>query len=203
WVAPSTTAAGVARPTAKTDSACASLAGIVSGRPRSLAGRSSLPRSAALGWTCSRTSRAPDLGAASEGVSVSETAGPTSDHTGHRTAMPSSPGLIIGVMVVAAFVMILNETIVSIALPHLAEEMDVDTTTVQWLISGFLVTMAVVIPTTGFLLERFTPRQVFLVALSSFAGGTLLSAVALGFPALLIGRMVQACGTAVMIPLVM
>ena len=134
---------------------------------------------------------------------MSETAGPTSDHTGRRTAMPSSPGLIIGVMVVAAFVMILNETIVSIALPHLAREMDVDTTTVQWLISGFLVTMAVVIPTTGFLLERFTPRQVFLVALSSFSGGTLLSAVALGFPALLIGRMVQACGTAVMIPLVM
>src|SRR5690625_4637709 len=117
--------------------------------------------------------------------------------------MPSSPGLIIGVMVVAAFVMILNETIVSIALPHLAVEMEVDTTTVQWLISGFLVTMAVVIPTTGFLLERFTPRQVFLVAISSFAGGTLLSAVALSFPALLIGRMVQACGTAVMIPLVM
>jgi len=134
---------------------------------------------------------------------VSETAGPMSDHTDRRTAMPSSPGLIIGVMVVAAFVMILNETIVSIALPHLAREMEVDTTTVQWLISGFLVTMAVVIPTTGFLLERFTPRQVFLVAISSFCGGTLLSAVAMSFPALLIGRMVQACGTAVMIPLVM
>lgn len=118
-------------------------------------------------------------------------------------ATPSSPGLIIGVMVVAAFVMILNETIVSIALPHLAVEMGVTTGAAQWLISGFLVTMAVVIPTTGFLLERFTPRQVFLVAISSFAAGTLVAAVALTFPVLLIGRMVQACGTAVMIPLVM
>src|SRR5690625_1421984 len=127
-------APGVARPTPKTDSACAARAGIVSGRPRSLAGRTPLLRPAALGWTCSRTSRAPDHAAASEGVSVSETAGPMSDHTDRRTAMPSSPGLIIGVMVVAAFVMILNETIVSIALPHLAREMEVDTTTVQWLI---------------------------------------------------------------------
>ena len=116
---------------------------------------------------------------------------------------PSSPGLIIGVMVVAAFVMILNETIVSIALPHLAVEMGVTTGAAQWLISGFLVTMAVIIPTTGFLLERFTPRQVFLVAIGSFTIGTLVAALALNFPILLIGRMVQACGTAVMIPLVM
>ncbi|MPV49868.1 DHA2 family efflux MFS transporter permease subunit [Pseudactinotalea sp. HY160] len=106
-------------------------------------------------------------------------------------------------MVVAAFVMILNETIVSIALPDLAVVMSVTTTTVQWLISGFLLTMAVVIPTTGYLLQRFSPRRIFLMAIGSFAAGTLLCAVAPTFPALLIGRMVQACGTAVMIPLVM
>jgi DHA2 family lincomycin resistance protein-like MFS transporter len=111
--------------------------------------------------------------------------------------------LIIGVMVVTAFVMILNETIVSIALPHLATAMSVSASTVQWLVSGFLVAMAVVIPTTGFLLERFTPRAVYLVSVGSFIAGTLLCAVAMNFPALLIGRIVQACGTAIMIPLVM
>src|SRR5699024_7286399 len=96
-----------------------------------------------------------------------------------------------------------NETIVSIALPHLAVAMDVTATTVQWLISGFLVTMAVVIPTTGFLLERFTPRRIYLVAVGSFVVGTLLCALAVNFPALLIGRIVQACGTAIVIPPVM
>lgn len=113
------------------------------------------------------------------------------------------PTRIIGVMVVTAFVMILNETIVSIALPDLATTMSVSASTVQWLVSGFLITMAVVIPTTGFLLERFTPRAVYLVSVGSFAVGTLLCALAVGFPMLLAGRMVQACGTAVMIPLVM
>ncbi len=127
-----------------------------------------------------------------------------SDETTQTThAPPAKPGLIIGVLVVAAFVMILNETIVSIALPDLAEELAVSATTIQWLASGFLLTMAVVIPTTGFLLERFTPRAIFLAAISSFTVGTLVCAVAPDFTVLLAGRIVQAGGTAVMIPLLM
>lgn len=106
-------------------------------------------------------------------------------------------------MVVAAFIMILNETIVSIAIPHLAKTLNVSAGTAQWLVSGFLVTMAVVIPTTGFLIDRFAPRQIFLTAVTTFAIGTGLCAVAPNFGALLAGRVVQASGTAVMIPLVM
>lgn len=115
----------------------------------------------------------------------------------------SSPGLIIAIMVTAAFVMILNETIVSIALPHLAQVFDVSTARVQWLLSGFLLTMAVVIPTTGYLLNRFSSRSMFLAAVTAFAIGTFISAGAPVFTGLLIGRIVQAMGTAVMIPLVM
>lgn len=111
--------------------------------------------------------------------------------------------LLIGMLVASAFVMILNETILSVALRQLSQELGVATTTAQWVTSGFLLTMAVVIPTTGFLLERFTPRQVFLASLTSFSTGTLVSALAPGFPVLLAGRVVQACGTAVMIPLLM
>lgn len=112
-------------------------------------------------------------------------------------------GLVIGVLVVAAFVMVLNETIVSVALPRLAVDLSVSSTTVQWLTSGFLLTMAVVIPTTGFLLERFTPQRIFIASLSLFSLGALICAVAPGFPVLLIGRVVQASGTAVMVPLLM
>ncbi|WP_084723200.1 MDR family MFS transporter [Streptomonospora alba] len=118
-------------------------------------------------------------------------------------APQARPGLMIAVLVVSAFVMILNETILSVALRDLTVALDVSTTTVQWLTSGFLLTMAVVIPTTGFLLERFTPRQVFLASLSMFTLGTLLSAIAPGFGTLLVGRIVQASGTAVMVPLLM
>ena len=120
---------------------------------------------------------------------------------------PAAPGgkvgLVIGVLVVAAFVMVLNETIVSVALPRLAVDLAVSATTVQWLTSGFLLTMEVVIPTTGFLLERFTPRAIFVASLTLFSAGALICALAPGFPVLLIGRVVQASGTAVMIPLLM
>ncbi len=116
---------------------------------------------------------------------------------------PARSGLLIGVLVLSAFVMILNETILSVALRDLTVDLHVPTTTVQWLTSGFLLTMAVVIPTTGFLLERFSPRQVFLFSLSAFSLGTLLCALAPGFGLLMTGRVVQACGTAVMLPLLM
>ena len=116
---------------------------------------------------------------------------------------PPKAFVLIGVLVISAFVMILNETILSVALRDLTVDLHVPTSTVQWLTSGFLLTMAVVIPTTGFLLERFTPRQVFLASLALFSAGTLLSALAPGFGVLLVGRVVQACGTAVMLPLLM
>nr|WP_243741505.1 MDR family MFS transporter [Actinomycetospora succinea] len=111
--------------------------------------------------------------------------------------------VIIMTLVVSAFVMILNETILSVALPHLTGDLGVSATTVQWLTSGFLLTMGVVIPTTGYILNRFTPRQVFLAAMTLFSLGTLICALSPGFPLLFAGRIVQASGTAVMIPLLM
>jgi MFS transporter, DHA2 family, lincomycin resistance protein len=132
--------------------------------------------------------------------------GPTDggpDQQAVEVALPVRPMVIIGMLVVSAFVMILNETILSVALPHLTGDLGVSATTVQWLTSGFLLTMGVVIPTTGFLLQRFTPRQVFLAAMSLFSLGTLICALSPGFGLLLVGRVVQATGTAVMIPLLM
>ncbi|NAZ82648.1 DHA2 family efflux MFS transporter permease subunit [Kineococcus sp. R8] len=111
--------------------------------------------------------------------------------------------LALTVLVLSAFVMILNETILSVALRVLSADLGIATTTVQWLTSGFLLTMAVVIPLSGFLLERFTPRQVFAAAMSLFTLGTLVAALAPGFGVLLAGRVLQAGGTAVMIPLLM
>jgi len=115
----------------------------------------------------------------------------------------SRTGLLLGVMAGAAFVMILNETILSVSLRDLSVELAVPTTTVQWLTSGYLLTMAIVIPTTGHLLDRFTPRQMFLASLSIFSAGTVMSGLAPGFEVLLAGRAVQAVGTALILPLLM
>lgn len=115
--------------------------------------------------------------------------------------LPKGAPLVIGLLVVAAFVVILNETIMSVALPSLMTDLDITTATAQWLTTGFMLTMAVVIPATGYILQRFTTRQVFAAAMTLFSIGTLVAAIAPGFGVLLIGRVVQASGTAIMMPL--
>ncbi|MEV1295860.1 MDR family MFS transporter [Pseudonocardia sp. NPDC049635] len=117
--------------------------------------------------------------------------------------LPAGAPLIIALLVGSAFVMILNETIMSVAMPALIADLHITAATAQWLTSGFLLTMAVVIPITGYLLQRFPPRAVYLAAMTLFAAGTLLCALAPTFGVLLVGRVVQASGTAVMIPLLM
>jgi len=108
---------------------------------------------------------------------------------------------LIAVLVGAAFVVILNETIMSVALPKLMIEFDVGAATAQWLTTAFMLTMAVVIPITGYLLTRLSLRTVFAIAMGSFLTGTLVAAIAPIFPVLVLGRVVQAVGTAVMLPL--
>ncbi len=110
---------------------------------------------------------------------------------------------VIWLLLVAAFVAILNETTMAIAIPELNQTLGIPPELGQWLTSAFMLTMAVVIPTTGFLLQRFTTRQVFLAAIGTFVLGTAICLVAPGFPALLAGRVVQAAGTGIMMPLLM
>jgi DHA2 family lincomycin resistance protein-like MFS transporter len=73
----------------------------------------------------------------------------------------------------------------------------------QWLTTAFLLTMAIVIPVTGFLIQRINTRPVFMLAMSLFCAGTLIAALAPGLPVLIFARVVQASGTAIMFPLLM
>jgi DHA2 family lincomycin resistance protein-like MFS transporter len=110
---------------------------------------------------------------------------------------------VIGILLIAAFVVIFNETVMSVALPRLMADLDISASTGQWLTTAFMLTMAVLIPTTGFVLQRLTTRTVFILAMGLFSTGTLLAGLAPGFPVLLLARIVQASGTSVMIPLLM
>jgi MFS transporter, DHA2 family, lincomycin resistance protein len=120
-----------------------------------------------------------------------------------QSRLPARDRQVIGILLVAAFVVILNETIMSVALPRLMVDLDISARTVQWLTTAFMLTMAVVIPTTGFLLQRISTRTVFLLAMGLFSAGTLIASISPGFWLLLMARVVQASGTAIMIPLLM
>jgi DHA2 family lincomycin resistance protein-like MFS transporter len=106
-------------------------------------------------------------------------------------------------LVLATFIVILNETVMINAIPRLMSEFSVTARSAQWLSTAFMLTMAVVIPVTGWFLQRVTTRAAFAVAMTVFCAGTLLAALAPVFPVLLAARVVQASGTAVMMPLLM
>ncbi len=110
---------------------------------------------------------------------------------------------VITILLVAAFVVILNETALNVALNSVMDDLGVDERTVQWLTTAFMLTMAVVIPITGWLLERIPTRTAFILAMSLFTAGTMGCAIAPAFPLVLAGRVVQAGGTAIMLPLLM
>src|SRR5690606_21141706 len=117
------------------------------------------------------------------------------------SGIPRQIKIVIALLLGASFVMILNETVMGVAIPRLMEELTVSAATAQWLTTAFMLTMAVVIPTTGLILQRFTTRAVFIAAMSLFTGGTLLAAAAPSFGFLVTARVIQASGTAVMLPL--
>lgn len=90
--------------------------------------------------------------------------------------------------------------LLGVALPTLIGDFGVTPSTGQWVTTGFLLTMAVLIPASSFVMRRFHLRTVFLVALSLFIVGTTLAATAPAFGVLVAGRVIQAFGTAVFLP---
>lgn len=119
----------------------------------------------------------------------------------HAASIGARNRLVIGILMVSTFVVILNETIIGVALPQFMKAFNIDASAAQWLSAAFMLTMAVVIPITGFLLQRFNTRPVFITAMSFFSAGTLIAILAPSFDVLLVARVVQACGTAIMFPL--
>ncbi|WP_235737052.1 DHA2 family efflux MFS transporter permease subunit [Nocardioides alcanivorans] len=111
--------------------------------------------------------------------------------------------LVVKLLVAATFVVILNETIMVNAVPRLMDDFSVTERSAQWLSTIFMLTMAAVIPVTGWLLQRITTRAAYAAAMTTFSIGTLLAALAPTFEILLAARVVQAGGTAVMMPLLM
>ncbi|MCD8903040.1 MDR family MFS transporter [Staphylococcus gallinarum] len=105
------------------------------------------------------------------------------------------------VLLSGAFITILNQTLLGTALPPIMKDLQVSESTVQWLQSIFMLVNGIMIPITAFLIERFTSRQLFLTAMIIFAAGTLLCAVGPEFTTLLIGRVLQAAGAGIMMPL--
>nr|WP_042162989.1 MDR family MFS transporter [Paenibacillus gorillae] len=130
--------------------------------------------------------------------SASAAAAPSSVDLGNVKRLPILISLIIG-----AFFSILNETLLTIAFPELVKELNVTASTLQWLSTGYMLVVGVLVPASALLVQWFTTRQMFLGAMILFAVGTLVCSISPGFSMLLVGRLLQAGGTGLMLPVMM
>ncbi|MBM7834211.1 MFS transporter [Clostridium sardiniense] len=110
---------------------------------------------------------------------------------------------VMAVLLFGGFMALLNETITNVALPKLMEEFNISAQTVQWLSTGYLLVIGILVPVTAFLIQRFTLKQLYIVAMSLFLLGTIIAATAPNFTILLLGRLIQASGTGMFVPIMM
>ncbi|PFY05731.1 DHA2 family efflux MFS transporter permease subunit [Bacillus toyonensis] len=111
--------------------------------------------------------------------------------------------IILVVLITGCFLSTLNQTLLNVAMSNLMKVFDVTAATVQWLSTGFMLINGVLVPITAFLMKRFTTRQLFISSMLSLFIGTVLCACAMNFSILLTGRMIQAVGAGIIMPLMM
>lgn len=107
------------------------------------------------------------------------------------------------VMIFGTFVTVLNQTLITPALPSIMVEMSVDAATAQWLTTGFTLVNAIMIPITAYLIDRYATRSLFTVSMAIFTLGSALAGWGPNFAVLLIGRLLQAAGAGILMPMVM
>lgn len=113
------------------------------------------------------------------------------------------PYAMIAILFVGAFVSLLNETLLNVALPSIMNEFDVSASAVQWLSTGYMLVNGILIPASAFFIQKFTNRNLFITAMILFTAGSVLATLSPTFGVLLAARMIQASGSAIMMPLLM
>src|SRR5699024_10744111 len=110
---------------------------------------------------------------------------------------------MIAILFIGAFAALLNNTLLNIALPTIMTEFDVSPSKVHWVTTSYMLVNGILIPASDFFIQRFTNRSIFLWAMSLFILGTFIAMLAPSFIILVAGRMLQASGAGLMMPLLM
>ncbi|HDJ3883539.1 TPA: DHA2 family efflux MFS transporter permease subunit [Staphylococcus aureus] len=108
---------------------------------------------------------------------------------------------ILAALLFGMFIAILNQTLLNVALPKINTEFNISASTGQWLMTGFMLVNGILIPITAYLFNKYSYRKLFLVALVLFTIGSLICAISMNFPIMMVGRVLQAIGAGVLMPL--
>ncbi|PLT33020.1 DHA2 family efflux MFS transporter permease subunit [Bacillus sp. V5-8f] len=110
---------------------------------------------------------------------------------------------LLSILMLGLFIVFMNQTVLSVAMPRMMTDFNVGATTIQWLSTGFMLVNGALIPLSAFLIQRYGTRKLFLLAMTLFTIGTFICGIAPNFSVILIGRLIQAAGGGILQPLVM
>ena len=102
---------------------------------------------------------------------------------------------------IMSFCGVLIETAMNVTFPTLMTEFNTDSSGIQWVTTGYLLAIAIVVPITAYLTRNYTIRQLFLAANLLFIGGVLIDCISPSLIILLLGRFMQGIGTGIALPL--
>ncbi len=110
-------------------------------------------------------------------------------------------GKILTAMIFGMFISILNQTLLNTALPRINTDFNISASTGQWLMTGFMLVNGILIPISAFLFNKYSYRRLFLTAMLIFTIGSLVCGFAWSFSIMMVGRVLQAMGAGVLMPL--
>lgn len=130
----------------------------------------------------------------------------TTASTASTATTKESPSYrVVPIMValcIAGFIGMFSETALNIALSDLMQSLNLTASTVQWLTTGYLLAMGVLVPVSSLLMQWFTTRQLFITSLLFSIVGAVIAGLSPNFGLLLAGRLLQAVGIGIMLPLI-
>ncbi|MGV3080901.1 MFS transporter [Streptococcus dysgalactiae] len=110
--------------------------------------------------------------------------------------------VMVMMMMLGVFIALLNQTLLTTALPGIMTSFNLSLDSAQWLTTIFMLVNGIMIPISAYYTTRFSSKSLYLTAIGLFILGTLLCLVAPYFWLLLLGRAVQAIGAGILIPLI-
>lgn len=114
---------------------------------------------------------------------------------------PYNRSLLVAVLLIGTFCTVLNQTLLTTAFPTLMKDFDISASSVQWLTTGFLLVNGIMIPISAWLINKFSSKKLYMTAMIIFLIGTITCFTAPSFSVLLIGRLIQAAGVGISMPL--
>lgn len=114
---------------------------------------------------------------------------------------PYNRSLLVVVLLIGTFCTVLNQTLLTTAFPALMKAFNISASSVQWLTTGFLLVNGIMIPISAWLINKFSSNRLYLTAMTIFLIGTITCFIAPNFSTLLIGRLIQAAGVGISMPL--